>query len=228
MDCTNYDEMMSLHLDGLLGPEDERLLLAHVKACKHCEPIWSALWTAHTLLIESASEPVALPGDFTVKVMNRVAAVAVTRPDFEMAAAVGQPAPVLPSILPPQFGGPDNPFYLPELSLHDWQARVATYVRGVATVALSVAATVGILLALLVSGSLQPDASLAPIVDTLRTFFGSLDTWASSLMGGIGTQALVIGGTIMGLMALAGWQIVANYHSAAEMDFESTAGEAAA
>jgi hypothetical protein len=220
MDCTKYDELMSLHLDGLLEADDEKDLLKHIAICEDCAPIWLAMTMADSLLVASAAKSLPPPVDFTAKVMLRVSATSIVRPVFEQ-VAVPQLVPALPSILPAQFGGPDNPFYIPAISLGDWQHRVPALARTVVTVGLSMAASFGILLLLLVSGTVKSDASFAPVVSTLRTFFAALNSWAQSLLTGFGTQALVGSSIVIGMLALAAWQVINNHYTAAsEPNFE--------
>ncbi len=224
MNCNEIDEMMSLKLDGLLAPEDERRFLDHVAGCTACLPVWEAMTLADSLLCASAREMLPVPEGFTAKVMEKVAVSTVARPALESAGVrVVGPAVVMPSVLPPQFANGDNSLFIPEINLQEWQHRIGGYLRGIAAVALALAASFGVLLALLVFGTVQPDASLAPLVETLKTFFGSLDTWARSLASGVGTQVLVVAGVVMGLMALAAWQIVNSYHHAAEVPYEMVA-----
>jgi hypothetical protein len=228
MDCLKIDEMMSLQLDGLLAPDEERQFLAHVSHCATCSPVWTAMELADSLLSASAREPLPVPADFTIRVMEKIAVSSVQRTALQYgpAEAVG-PAVVLPSVLPPQFANGDNTLFIPDLNLQELQHRLGNYVRGVAAVALSLAASFGLLLALLVSGAIQPGAALAPTVDTLRTFFGSLDTWARSFVGGSTSQLVALAGIVMALMALAAWQIVHNYHRAAEAPYDVFVPEAA-
>lgn len=224
MDCLKIDEMMSLQLDGLLAPHEERLFLAHVSECADCKPLWAAMELANSLLCASAREPLPVPADFAVRVMQKVAASPVQYPVLQTAhvEALG-PAVVLPSVLPPQFVNGDNAVFVPEVSLQELQHRLGSYLRGIAAVALSLAASFGLLLLLLVSGTIQAGDALSPTIDTLRTFFGSLDTWARSLASGFGGELLALGGMVMALMVLAAWQIVHNYHRAAEVPYDMVA-----
>jgi len=224
VDCNQIDEMMSLKLDGLLAPEDDRRFLDHVAGCTACLPVWEAMRLADSLLCESARELLPVPEGFTVKVMEKVAVSIVVRPVLEpIGVHVASPTVVLPSVLPPQFANGDNSLFIPEINLQEWQHRIGGYVRGVAAVALALAASFGVLLALLVFGAIQPDPSVAPLVETLKTFFGSLDIWATSLASGVGTQVLVVAGLVMGLMGLGAWQIVNSYHHAAAVHYELVA-----
>jgi hypothetical protein len=224
MDCLQIDEMMSLQLDGLLTPDEERAFLAHVTVCAQCKPVWTAMELANSLLCASVREPLPVPVDFTARVMQKVSASAVQYPAVQVvpAEAMG-PAVVLPSILPPQFANGDNAVFVPGVNLQEWQQRLGSYVRGIAAVALSLAASVGVLLVLLVSGTIEPGTTLGPTIDALRTFFGSLDTWARSLAGGFGGELLAIAGMVMALMILAAWQIVHTYHRAVETPYEMVA-----
>ena len=100
--------------------------------------------------------------------------------------------------------------------LHDWQHSVAAYVRGIAAVGLSLAGAVGLVLALILSGTMQVGSSFAPVVATTRTLLDSVGIWINSLLQGLGPQVVVGGGLVLGLLALIGWQTVSNYHRSAQ------------
>ena len=88
---TIYAEMMSLQLDGLLGAEDERQLLAHIGSCAECTALWGPMNEVHAVLVASALEPLAPSPDFSLKVMERVAVSQVVRPQLDIAS---QPATI--------------------------------------------------------------------------------------------------------------------------------------
>jgi hypothetical protein len=227
---TIYAEMMSLQLDGLLGAEEERELLAHIGACTECTALWGPMNEVHAMLVASALEPLAPSPDFSLKVMARVAAVQVVRPQLDIAAQPATIAPAGQSVLPVGSAALDHEGVPANISdyAQAWQHRITTYVRGMAAVGLSLAATAAVLLTLVITGALPVAAPVAPIVETVRTFLAAGVTWASSLVQDVGADT-VIGGTVMlGLLALAGWQLVSNYHqTAAEFHMENAALEAA-
>ena len=214
---TIYDEMMSMHLDGLLDNDDERRLLAHVAECAECSPFWEAMQTADAMFLASAGEPVPVPVGFTLKVMESVAQLAMTRPVLEPEVAAS-PVYALPrlSVLPPLMTAigdyePFPPLQMPEY-IQEWQNRIASYVRGMAAVGLSLAVAAGLLLALVLSGSLQIGGAFAPAVQMARTFLAAAWTWTRSLVSSIGSDAAVSGVLVVGLLLVAGWQIINNYY----------------
>jgi hypothetical protein len=224
--------MMSLKLDGMLDAEDERRLLAHIADCAICSPFWDAMREADTLLVASTREPVVVPANFAAVVMGRVAAMPVVRPQL---IPTMEPLPqVMPgiSVLPrlsPAIGDyePFPPIQLPEY-VQEWQKRVGTYLRGMTAVALSAILGVGLLLALLVTGSLQVGGPLAPMVDAIRTFVGAAWTWVRSLAGTVSSNALVGGGFVVALLVFAGWQIVTNYQRSTSQHWQDAAEAVAA
>ena len=213
---TIYEQLMSLRLDGLLTPEDERRLELHVARCTNCAVLWGAMRQADTLLVASAHNPAPVAADFTMKVMARVSAHTVVRPQAAEAVAVAPVAlPGSMSVLPPM-GRPlseyeEFPLQLPDY-IQDWRERVAAYARGIAVAGLSMAAAVGLLLVLVVSGMLEVGEGFAPAVQMARTFLGTATLWVRSLFAGMGLETVGIATLLMGIVALAGWQIVANYH----------------
>jgi anti-sigma factor RsiW len=231
---TIYLEQMSLHLDGLLDAGDERELLAHIGSCAECTALWGPMNEAHAMLIASALEPLEAPQGFSLRVMQRIAVMPVVRPQFElrpqraMVAATG--VSVIPGRLAAAFdrdtAGEHTPDYAGE-----WQHRVVTYVRGMAAVGLAFAVTAVALVSLVLTGALPVSAQVAPILETVRTFLAAGATWAGSLVQSIGANTVLGGGIVLGLLALAGWQLVANYHQTASdyhyYQVESPALEAA-
>src|SRR4051794_32460940 len=99
-DDTIY-EKMSMLLDGLLDSDDERRLHAHLAECTDCTQMWGALKEADDLLIVSVHNPIQLSADFTVRVMTRIAAEPVVRPEW-VGDLVASPiaVPVSVSVLP--------------------------------------------------------------------------------------------------------------------------------
>ena len=70
MQCSKWDEFMSLHLDGLLGTEQQQQLQAHLAGCQTCREQWAALsW----LSVRLASEPAVAPAfDLAARVTARL------------------------------------------------------------------------------------------------------------------------------------------------------------
>jgi anti-sigma factor RsiW len=216
---TIYEQLMSLRLDGLLTPEDERRLELHVVRCTECAELWGAMRQADTLLVASAHNPAPMAADFTIKVMARVSTHPVVRPQpVEAVAAAPVALPGSMSVLPPM-GRPlseyeEFPLGLPDY-IQDWRERVAAYARGIAVAGLSMAAAVGLLLVLVVSGVLEVGETFAPAVQMARTFFSTATLWLRSLFAGVGLETVGIAVLLMSIVALAGWQIVANYYQVA-------------
>jgi hypothetical protein len=84
-----------------------------------------------------------------------------------------------------------------------------------AAVGLSIAGTAGLLLALIVSGSLEVGGPFAGTVEVTRTFFAALGTWVRSIFVGLGPGALTTGALVLGLLVLVGWQVVSGYQRTA-------------
>ncbi|HUS15941.1 MAG TPA: zf-HC2 domain-containing protein [Chloroflexia bacterium] len=82
MFCRSSVELMSRRLDGLLEPPDAARLDDHLAGCVSCRSQWAALREADSLLRVSARRPVASPADLTARIMTRVAATPVVRPQF--------------------------------------------------------------------------------------------------------------------------------------------------
>lgn len=217
---TVNDELMSLKLDGLLDAEDERHLDAHITGCPDCARLWRAMHEADSLLWTSAREAIPLPTNFQAKVMSLVAATPVSRPQLEMlpeaAPAVAMPEGTSVSVIPSltRWLDEEAPAYHLD-TLQEWHARIASYMRGMAAVGLSVAAAVGLLLALVLSEIIQVSGPMSDLVKMLRTFFQATQTWVASLFEGFGPATVTVAGLVLGLLALAGWQLVSSYHRTA-------------
>lgn len=82
MSCRASVELMSLRLDGLLEPPDVTTLETHLQTCPACTAQWAALREADSLLRVGARRPVQPPPDFAARVMTRVAATPVVRPQL--------------------------------------------------------------------------------------------------------------------------------------------------
>ena len=225
-----YVEMMSLQLDGMLAAEDERRLLDHVAECSICSPFWGAMREADSLMVASARQPLHVPANFTLRVMDRIAATPVVRPVLVHEEApvprVAQGVSVLPA-LTNAVGDyePLAPIQLPDY-LQEWQRRVAAYVRGMTAVGLTLTLGVGLVLAMLVTGSLQVGGPIAPIVQGIRTFVGAAWAWVRSLAANVSTDLVVAGGFVFALLAFAAWQIVSNYQRSTSQHWQEAAAEA--
>ncbi|HKP51930.1 MAG TPA: zf-HC2 domain-containing protein [Chloroflexia bacterium] len=211
--CKKYDNLMSLKLDGLLDAEKERVLDSHIARCPQCAPMWEAMVEAEKMLWSWVSEPLPVPANFHVKVMERVATSAVTHVQVAPVyggIAVPQPTRPLP-ILPttgPLTGGLTGPL---TMRLAEWQGRIAPYVRWVAAGVLALTSMAGLVMALVVSGVLTFEGEMAGVAGAFRTFFQAADTWVRSLFVGIGPGMFVVAGIILGLLMLAGWQVASAY-----------------
>jgi putative zinc finger protein len=82
MSCRASVELMSLRLDGLLEPPDVTKLETHLQTCPACTAQWVALREADSLLRVGARRPVQPPPDFAARVLTRVAATPVVRPQL--------------------------------------------------------------------------------------------------------------------------------------------------
>ncbi len=199
-----YEEMMSLKLDGLLPSDEEDSLNAHVVGCGECAPVWEALREADALLWASTRKPPPLPEGFHARVMAQVAISQVSRP-IVLAVPDAILAPVPRSVLPG----------LPIYSLDEpqqWQRALAGYLRVAAAVGLSLLGTVGLLLALVMSNTLSVGEPFSGFVEMVRTVINSASTWVRSLPIGMGPESLTIGGLLLGTLLLVGWQVVTGYH----------------
>src|SRR3982751_6303723 len=98
---TIYSEWMSLDLDGLLDAEAGHRLRTHVADCVECASLWHAMKEANSLFVVSAREPVAVPQEFTLKVMQRGATAPVWQPQLEIEPLPApQIAPAGASVIP--------------------------------------------------------------------------------------------------------------------------------
>jgi hypothetical protein len=218
MPCPNeIDELMSLKLDGLIDEHDEHRLDEHLNTCDDCGLLWAAMKQADSILWTSALQPLPVPSNFQVKVMAQIA-VAVSVP----AAAVE-----LDPFFQPGIGMAANMQVLVPagatrrleetptgyLALYtEWQGRITSYVRSVAAVGLALAGTVGLLLAFILSGTIKFDGPAGEAVGTIRTFVQAIDTWIGSLFTNFGPGLVAMGGMLVGILALVGWQVVSGYH----------------
>ncbi len=214
---STYDEMMSLKLDGLLGSDESRLLMAHVESCADCAELWAAMSEADELLCASSREPVPLSVDFQAKVMHKIALLPVYRPQLGAAvwpAAVSSvPTGPATQVLPPEgwlIAGLDT--------LLECRHSLSRYLRGAAAIGLSIAGTAGLMIALLMSGALTVGGPFEGSVATMRTFFAAVGTWLNSLLLGVGAGVVSAGGLVAAIMLVVAWQVVSAYQRA--VDFE--------
>ena len=203
-----YSEMMSLKLDGLLDGAEREDLDRHVAACSECALTWTTLQRADSLLCASVAEPLPVPVDLHARVMYRVAATPVWRPQ-----TVPRLAPATAPLV-----------VVPEMSIwSDWQQRLGAYARGIAGVALSLFGTVALLLTLLTSGSISLGGPFASVAEVLRTFSGAAGMWVRSVVMAVGPEAWASAGVVLALLVLVGWQMVTSYQRAALIPYEQAA-----
>jgi len=70
MQCSRWDELMSLRLDGLLSADQEQQLQAHLVDCQACREQWAALsWLSARLEAEPPAAPVS---DLAARVTARL------------------------------------------------------------------------------------------------------------------------------------------------------------
>ncbi|HVF98894.1 MAG TPA: anti-sigma factor [Chloroflexia bacterium] len=220
-----YDEMMSLKLDNLLDPAEERGLQAHLAGCEDCSLTWQAMSQADALLCATATAPIPVSANFHAAVMLKISQAQVYRPQLaELDAPVPVFAPALGSVLPapaPQpvragATGLDEDAWQ-EWPWQEWQRRLSQYLRGAAAVGLSVAGTSGLVIALMLSGVIKVEGPFAGFLGMLRTFLAAVNSWLGSLFAGAGAGTVAGVSLVMGIMLLAAWQLVAAYHRTAEI-----------
>ncbi len=220
MPCeTEYDELMSLKLDGLLDVNGEYRLNEHLQTCADCTLLMSAMRQASDMLWASALEPLPVPATLHTKVMMQIAVSApatVLQLDPFFQPGIGMVANAGVVILP--MGATRRLHETPTMHLagySEWQSRMALYLRGLAAVGLSIAGTIGLLLALALSGAIKFSGPVADAVGTLRTFFQAIDSWVRSVFVNFGPGLIVVGASLVGILLLAGWQVVSSYHRSA-------------
>ena len=200
----DYEEMMSLKLDGLLPSDEDASLEAHMAGCGECAPVWEALREADALLWASTRKPPPLPEGFHARVMAQVAISQVSRP-IALVVPDALPAAVPRSVLP------GLPIYSIE-EPQQWQRVLAGYLRVAAAVGLSLLGTVGLLLALVMSNTISVGGPFSGAVEMVRTIVNAASTWVRSLPVGVGPESLTVGGLLLGTLILVGWQVVSGYH----------------
>jgi len=231
MSCRALPELMSLRLDGRLGPPDALRLEDHLQTCPTCAAQWTALREADSLLRLSARRPVAPPVDFQARVMLRVAATPVARPQLwererlriqggrptvklRLTAPISGarvPAPLGFTALPPPAPAPTG--FLQQF--HPLRnARMGVYLGGMALAGALSALVLIVFVALWATGGA---ALPAPVADSLA-LGGQTDgirAWVTtfwSLLQGILGQIdplFAAGATVLvTLLGLAWWRIV--------------------
>jgi len=93
-----YNELMSLKLDGLIDSQDEALLDEHLQGCADCRLLWAAMKQANDILWASVQAPLAVPSALYSKVMVQISATVpawelnpLFRPDVAAVPAVNAP-----------------------------------------------------------------------------------------------------------------------------------------
>src|SRR5436309_15977614 len=84
-----------------------------------------------------------------------------------------------------------------------------------AAVGLASAGTAVAMVSPVLTGALPVSAPMVPVVEAARTFLAAGATWAGSIVESIGANTVLGVGIVLGLLALAGWQLVSNYHQSA-------------
>src|SRR5687767_5409044 len=201
--CSPVSKLMSLKLDGALNEEEDKLVEAHVKDCPACATLWAAMLDADVLMWKWVQEPLPLPDNFGSKVMLKIAAQegVIRAPSYTWTPQTANVTKPLTGPVPP-IGGPLT------AQMHGWQHTASRYVRVASIVVLSLAAAVGLALALLMTGVIQFDGPLAGLTATLRTYAAAIDTWVRSMFIGLGVGVYAAVGLVMLLLGLVGWQLV--------------------
>lgn len=213
---TEYADLMNLELEGALDPHDKRRLQEHVASCDGCRLLWTAMKQADDILSASALEPLPAPATLHATVMMRIAAPA------HAALQVAPPVflPVAPGT-PLEPAGPATRM-LPALPtgalpayVYELQSRLASYARSAAAIALAVAGTIGLALALVMSGAIPLTGPAGEFVAVTRTFFEAADAWMRAAVTGAGPALWGVAGLLAALLVLVAWQVVAAYQRAA-------------
>jgi len=215
MQCSSeYDELMSLRLDGLIKTDDERRLDDHLQNCADCSLLWTAMKRADSILTASALKPLPVPSELHSKVLVRIAvSTPAAAPELDPLFQPGIGVVTGMQLVPPAATRrlAESPTgLLPGYA--EWQQRIATYVRGMAAISLSIAGTVGLLLALVLSGTIKLTGSAGDAVGTIRTFFQAIDTWVRSLFVNFGPGLIAVAALLAGILVMVGWQVVTGYH----------------
>lgn len=212
---TEYADLMSLRLDGLLDNDDERRLDEHVDSCEGCRLLWAAMKQADNILSASALEPLPAPATIHATVMTRIAApardVLLEAPPVFLPVPVGTPlepaGPATRTLAPLPTGA--LPAYMSDL-----QSRLASYARSAFAVSLAVAGTISLVLAFVLSGAIPLSGPVAEFVDVTRTFFEAAGAWLGSSITGAGPALWVVVAMLAGLLVVVAWQVVVTYQRA--------------
>lgn len=234
MSCRASVELMSLRLDGLLEPPDVTNLEKHLQTCPACTAQWAALREADSLLRVGARRPVQPPPDFAARVMTRVAATPVVRPQLwererqqiqggrrtvklnSSAGITGHLVPVpvgMAAAAPPRTGLAGFLQHFRPLR----SARMGVYLGGI-----SLAGVLSILLLVLTNVLWSSGLAAPPLAGLPNVLTGANDpviqTWAIAVWGLVTTMLsqidpwmTALATLIVGGLAAAWWRIVAAF-----------------
>jgi len=234
MSCRASVELMSLRLDGLLEPADITDLEQHIQTCPACTAQWTALREADRLLRAGARRPVQPPPDFAARVMTRVAATPVVRPQLwererqqiqggRHTVKLNSPTGITGHLVPVPVGvaaAPPPRTGLAGLLDHFHplrNARMGVYLGGI-----SLAGVLSVLLLVLTSvlssSGLAIDASPVGSVLSQASNPTALHTWGAAvwglvttLLGQIDPWMITLATLIVGGLAAVWWRIVAAF-----------------
>jgi hypothetical protein len=234
MSCRASVELMSLRLDGLLEPPDVTDLEKHLQTCPTCTAQWAALREADSLLRVGARRPVQSPPDFAVRVMTRVAATPVVRPQLwererlqieggRRTVKLNSPAGITGHLVPVPMGvaaaAPPRTGLAGFLQhFHPLRnARMGVYLGGI-----SLAGVLSVLLLVLTSvlGSSGLTVDSSPVGGMLWQAGNptALQTWATAVWGLVTTMLsqidpwmTALATLIVGGLTAAWWRIVAAF-----------------
>ncbi len=234
MSCRASVELMSLRLDGLLEPPDVTDLEKHLQTCPACTAQWAALREADSLLRVGARRPVQPPPDFAARVMTRVAATPVVRPQLwererlqieggRRTVKLNSPAGITGHLVPVPMGvaaaAPPRTGLAGFLQhFHPLRnARMGVYLGGI-----SLAGILSVLLLVLTSALGNTGLGALVPADLPNLLTGAndpaLQTWASSVWGLVTTVLsqidpwmITLATLIVGGLAAVWWRIVAAF-----------------
>jgi hypothetical protein len=226
---------MSLRLDGLLEPADITNLEQHIQTCPACTAQWTALHEADRLLRAGARRPVQPPSDFAARVMTRVAATPVVRPQLwererrqiqggRRTVKLNSPTGITGHLVPVPVGvaaaAPPRTGLAGMLQhFHPLRnARMGVYLGGI-----SLAGVLSVLLLVLTSvlgssGNLPVDGWLGgPLINgvgnptALQTWGAAVWGLVTTLLGQIDPWMTTLATLIVGALAAVWWRIVAAF-----------------
>jgi hypothetical protein len=225
---------MSLRLDGLLEPPDVTDLEQHLQTCPACTAQWAALREADSLLRVGARRPVPPPPDFAARVMTRVAATPVVRPQLwererlqiqggRLTVKLNSPAGITGHMVPVPMGV--SAAAPPRTGLAGFlqhfhplrNARMGVYLGGI-----SLAGVLSVLLLVLTSvlGSSGLAVDSSPVGSVLWQASNptALQTWVASVWGLVTTMLsqidpwmITLATLIVAGLAAVWWRIVAAF-----------------